>query len=126
VSGYLVDTHPLLWWAIDPHQLTEAARLILASGHKSVFVSHASAWEIAIKESRGKLSLPESYETLFARSRFTQLPMTLAHISQIKSLPHIHGDPFDRMLIAQAKVERLVLITRDTEMQKYDVPTLAA
>lgn len=126
MTGYLVDTHSLLWWALDPSQLSEPARIALASGHNNIFVSHASAWELAIKESRGRLSLPEPSDRLLVRSRFAPLPIMLGHIAQIKDLPHIHGDPFDRMLVAQARVERLVLITRDQEIQKYDVPTLAA
>lgn len=124
MTQYLLDTHVLLWWADNPAQLSEEARLALASGHNQLFVSHASVWEIAIKESLGKLTLPDTIESLIIRSRFTPLPISYAHIEGIKRLPHLHGDPFDRMLIAQAQAERLILITRDKNIQRYDVPIL--
>lgn len=81
--------------------------------------------ELAIKESRGRLVLPCQLETLIAQSRFTELPIRLSHLEEI-ILPNIHKAPFDRLLIAQARVEKLTLVTRDAEILKYDVPAIAA
>ena len=126
MNRFLVDSHPLIWWATEPLNLSEEARIALAGGRNQVFASHASAWELAIKESRGRLILPEPSETLFVKSRFYPLPITLAHLSELKTLPFHHKDPFDRLLIAQARVEKLTLVTRDAEIMKYDVPMIAA
>lgn len=126
MTGYLLDTHVLLWWADNPHQLSDDARLAIASGRNTLFVSHASLWELQIKISMGKLSLPSSPEELVKRSRCHLLPIAVSHINAIASLPHHHADPFDRMLLAQAKVETLTIITRDKAMKDYAVNVLAA
>lgn len=126
MSRFLVDSHPLIWWATDPSILSDEARITLAGGRNQVFASHASAWELAIKESRGKLVLPAPSESLLANARFHPLPITLAHIAEVKALPFLHKDPFDRLLVAQARVEKLTLITRDAHLALYDVPVLAA
>ncbi len=126
MSGYLIDTHVLIWWSDNAHELRDEARLILASARNSVFLSHVSLWEIAIAQSRGRVRLSNSLSQLTTRSRFTPLPIAISHLEQVATLPFHHRDPFDRLLVAQAQVERLTLITRDRELAKYDVPTLAA
>lgn len=126
MSGFLIDTHVLIWWADTPEKLSNDARVALASGRNTLFVSHASLWELNIKISRGKLSIPGSIETLLQRSRCDALAISMNHIDRIKELPHHHGDPFDRMLIAQAQCERITLVTRDRDMFRYDVPVIAA
>lgn len=126
MTRFLIDTHVLLWWASDPHVLTDEARIVIAGGRNQLLFSHASFWEIAIKISNGKLRLPEPTTELIQRARCRALPITAEHIDSIVHLPHLHRDPFDRMLIAQAKVEDLVLVTRDEDILKYDIPTLAA
>lgn len=126
MTGFLIDTHVLLWWADSPAKVTPEARLAMASGRNELFVSHASLWEMNIKVSRGKLQLPDTIDVLLQRARCTPLPITLEHVDAITSLPHHHRDPFDRMLIAQASTDKLTILTRDGEMQRYDVPIIAA
>jgi PIN domain nuclease of toxin-antitoxin system len=126
VTRFLLDTHVLLWWADAPGRLSKMARHVIASGRNQLYVSHASLWEIAIKESTGKLVLPQATDVLMKRARCHELPIGSQHITAIKELPHLHGDPFDRMLIAQAQRECLTLITHDRDILAYDVDLLAA
>jgi len=122
----LLDTNALLWWASDPALLAEPARLAIANGRSRVYVSPISLVEIAIKEAIGKLKVPASIVEYVAASRFTELPLTIVHAAAIRELPSIHKDPFDRILIAQARVEALTLVCRDADLARYDVPLLAA
>lgn len=126
MTGFLLDTHVLLWWAEAPERLSEGARLALASGRNPLFFSHASIWEMNLKITSGKLKLPESAAVLMQRARCSPLPIAISHLDAILDLPKIHKDPFDRLLIAQARQESLTLVTRDTEILKYDVMTIAA
>ncbi len=126
MSRFLLDTCTLIDWALDPKRLSESARLAIADGRSFVYVSAATAWEIAIKVKLGKLPSPPSLEALLKDNRFFELPISIAHAEVTKELPLLHRDPFDRLLIAQAKSERLVLITRDAMFSNYDVTTLAA
>lgn len=121
----LLDTHTFLW-AIDNHpSLSQKAREAIIDGNNIVFVSAATAWEISIKKAIGKLSLPEgSYLEELALHRFTALDITTEHALAVENLPPHHKDPFDRMLIAQAQIEKLTLITRDEKIKKYDVPII--
>jgi PIN domain nuclease of toxin-antitoxin system len=121
----LLDTHTLLWWLADDSRLDARARKAIArTSH--VAVSAVSAWEIAIKRAIGGLTAPDDLEAELARHEFAPLPITFAHALRIGELPKLHRDPFDRMLVAQAQVEDLVLVTRDREIARYDVATLAA
>lgn len=126
MNRFLLDTHVLLWWADSPQRLSEQARLAIASARNFLYVSHASLWELAIKTSTGKLTLPGSAETLVERVRCSELPIAKSHIALLHDLPLFHSDPFDRMLIAQAQAEGLTLITRDRCIMQYDVALLAA
>jgi PIN domain nuclease of toxin-antitoxin system len=126
VSKYLIDTHAILWWATSPHELSEQARLAMASGRNQLFVSYASLWEMAIKISQGKLNLPHPAEQLVQHARCRLLPIGMQHINLISTLPLLHRDPFDRMLVAQAKAEVLTVVTRDVEFEQYGVSILAA
>jgi PIN domain nuclease of toxin-antitoxin system len=126
VKRLLLDTHTLLYWAIDPTLLSEQAYLAIALGHAQVYVSAATAAEIAIKRRSGKLTAPGDIQQLVRDNRFVELPITFEHARGTEDLPPIHKDPFDRLLIAQARVEKLTLVTRDAEILKYDVPTIAA
>ncbi len=126
MSGFLIDTHVLLWWAVSPDTLSDDARVTFASGRNALLVSHASLWELNIKISRGKLTIPESVETLLQRTRANALPISMKHIARVRELPHHHGDPFDRMLIAQAQCDQLTVVTRDRDIQRYDIPVIAA
>jgi PIN domain nuclease of toxin-antitoxin system len=119
----LLDTHTFLWWNLDDPQLSPAARQFIQDGRNQVYLSAASAWEIAIKAARGRLVLPESPERYVANRmahyRFLPLPIQLSHALKVYSLPDIHSDPFDRLLIAQSLLEDLPIITSDEEIKSY-------
>jgi PIN domain nuclease of toxin-antitoxin system len=122
----LLDTHPLLWWVTDNPDLSAEARRAIADRRNTIHVSVASIWEIAIKAGKGKLKLYEEFDRALDREPFSQLPILASHARAVRGLPHIHGDPFDRLLIAQARVEELTLVTRDPVIKRYDVPLLVA
>lgn len=119
----LLDTHAVLWWQSDDRRLSAAARAAIASADL-VWVSAASAWEVAIKAGLGRVRLDEPFAITIAADDFTELPVTLAHAARLQVLPPLHTDPFDRMLVAQAFVERATLVTRDTALAGYGVPVL--
>ena len=120
----LLDTHILLWWLGDDPALSMDHREKISST-PSIFVSLASCWEIAIKVSIGKLQFPlDLLETEILNNNFTLLPINLSHIRQSTALPLIHRDPFDRMLVAQAQTERLIVMTRDKCIPRYDIRTI--
>ncbi len=122
----LLDTHVVLWWLDNPLQLTDTARKAIAEPANEVLVSAATAWEIAIKRSLGKLQAPTDLEGAIITCGFRRLPITLAHALATEPLPPLHRDPFDRLLIAQAVMEGATLITRDPLMEMYSVPTIKA
>jgi len=115
----LLDTHVLLWWLADDAQLTDKACELIAAPENMVFVSVASAWEIAIKQTLGKLTIGGDLEAVVIEEGFTTLPISFKHAAETQSLPPIHSDPFDRMLVAQARVEALHLLTADRRVLKY-------
>ncbi len=121
-----LDTHVLLWWLSDDARLSHTSRAAISDGKNLVFVSAAAAWEIVIKSMLGKLDIPSNLEAALAANRFEQLPITIPHSLAVANLPHIHNDPFDRLLIAQAKVEGLTLVTGDEQIKKYDVSIMEA
>ncbi|GAB3906587.1 type II toxin-antitoxin system VapC family toxin [Kibdelosporangium lantanae] len=122
----LLDTHVLLWWLFDDPNLSPGVANLIAHGGESITVSAVSGFEIATKQALGKLEAPDDLEEQVEQSGFTQLPLTLAHGVAAGKLPPHHNDPFDRLLIAQARIEGLTLVTADHFIQMYDVPTLAA
>lgn len=122
----LLDTHTLIWVLEDHPDLAAVAREAIIDGNNTVFVSAVSVWEISIKKALGKLEAPDTLLEEIERHRFTPLEITLEHGDQAGKLPPIHLDPFDRMLIAQAQSEQLTLVTRDAEIQKYQVHCLTA
>lgn len=119
----LLDTHALLWWLAD-EGLTDGARDAIADPNNVVLVSAASAWEISIKKTLGKLSAPDDLERQVAESGFVPLPISLTHGIAAGQLPRHHDDPFDRVLIAQAYTEGLTIVTRDKRFADYNVATL--
>ena len=127
---YLIDTHCWLWWNAEPERLQHAAHDVIADGKNTILLSSASAWEISIKHALGKLRLPgppESYVPKRLESNcMTVLPITLHHALSVSSLPPLHRDPFDRLLIAQARIEDLTIITADKAIEQYEVPVLSA
>jgi len=122
----LLDTHVLLWWLDDPAQLSEAARAAIRDGANVVYVSAATAWEIVIKRSLGKLDAPDNLDEVLRDCRFTPLSITIAHALAVQSLPMQHRDPFDRMLVAQARTEEMTVVTRDPKILEYIVPRIVA
>lgn len=126
MTSYLLDTYAFLWWMMDRQKLSSAARTEIGSARTVVMVSSIVPWEIAIKVSQGRLKSPTDFEGAYAANRFIDLPVSVEHAQTLLSLPDIHKDPFDRMLVAQARVERLTIITSDAIIARYDVPVLAA
>ncbi|MHB8507962.1 MAG: type II toxin-antitoxin system VapC family toxin [Candidatus Dormibacteria bacterium] len=122
----LLDTHALLWALADPGKLSAAARAAITDADNEVLVSAATTWEIAIKRALGRLEAPAELEEAIDRTGFQALPITVAHTLVAGALPPLHTDPFDRILVAQAQLEGLTLVTRDTRMAAYAVEVLAA
>ena len=122
---YLLDTHVLLWW-VEGIPMDSPADQVLNDFGNDILVSVISPWEIAIKESKGRLQPPSDLPQLIADSGFDILPVRWEHARRIASLPNHHGDPFDRMLIAQALEEDCAIITRDRRLQNYGVATIPA
>jgi PIN domain nuclease of toxin-antitoxin system len=115
----LLDTHLLLWWLENSPSLSNTARIFIGDPENLVFVSAVSLWEIWLKESLGKLRLPANFEEKLARESFENLPLTAAQVRQVALLPWHHRDPFDRMLVAQARAENLVFLTADDVVGAY-------
>jgi PIN domain nuclease of toxin-antitoxin system len=122
----LLDTHALLWAVSDPDALTERTRDAIRDGRNDVLVSAASVWEIAIRRALGRLTAPDDLGDVLTSARFGPLPISLEHANLAGSLPPHHRDPFDRMLIAQARLESLTIVTRDARFALYGVQLLAA
>ena len=122
----LLDTHAFLWWLADAPQLGNLARKAISDERNDVFVSAATGWEIAIKRAAGKLQAPDNLDAMVEESGFTPLPISFFHGEQAGALPMHHRDPFDRMLVAQAQAEGLVIVTGDPDIPRYGVRTLAA
>ena len=122
----LLDTHVVLWWLEDPLLLSMAARQAIADPTNEVLVSAATCWEIAIKRGLGKLTAPADLRGALLSCGFTELDVTTAHALATESLTMHHRDPFDRMLIAQALVEGATLVSRDSYVVAYGIPTITA
>ena len=121
----LLDTHALLWWLADDG-LAPQAREAIADPENLVVVSAASAWEISIKKALGKLAAPDDLEQQVHAGGFRPLAVSIAHGVAAGELARHHDDPFDRMLIAQASAEGLVIVTRDKRFEDYGVALLPA
>lgn len=126
----LLDTHVLLWAASEPEQLTSQARDALEDGNNDVLISIVSAWEIAIKQSLGKLELPKPAEQwlpqVLRRTGFDLAEVGLGAALRVRALPWHHRDPFDRLLVAQAVEDGYTVVTRDSALDAYGVPLLKA
>lgn len=119
----LLDTHALLWWLAD-EELSAPARAAIADPDRLVAVSAATVWEISIKRQLGKLEAPNDLLDAIAASGFEPLDITIGHADAAGALPPHHRDPFDRMLVAQARAEGLAIVTRDPAIEAYGVDTL--
>lgn len=124
--GYLLDTRVLLWWLSAPGTLAPAARQVIADGAEGVYVSAAAGWEMAIKKGLGRLDFPGNLEEVLRKDHLEVLPIMLAHALAVADLPAHHHDPFDRIQVAQARLEGLTLVTRDRQLAAYDVELMLA
>ena len=126
---FLIDTHVFLWIFSDLYDFSNQAKSFFEDVESNQFyLSDASVWEASIKFGTGKLRLPEKSEVFFPdrvrRAGYRHLPIDLNHVTRVHSLPRIHGDPFDRLLVSQAKVESMTIVSDDSIFNKYDVDTL--
>jgi PIN domain nuclease of toxin-antitoxin system len=122
----LLDTHVLLWWLDDNPGLSRRARTVIADGNNLVFVSAAVIWEIQIKHVLGKLKIPKNFRKVLDQQGFELLDITVEHAYAVGNLPLYHRDPFDRILVVQAKLENMILVSRDKRIKKYKVPLINA
>jgi PIN domain nuclease of toxin-antitoxin system len=121
----LLDSHALLWALHDPARLTPEGRAAISAPRSLVYFSAASAWELELKAAKGKLALPPDWLTAATQTGFVELPVTASEARLSAQLPWHHGDPFDRLLVAQAMSHGLYLATRDPLLASYSVPLLA-
>jgi PIN domain nuclease of toxin-antitoxin system len=127
---YLLDTVVWVWSVWEPDRISRKAHEVMNDLDQEIFLSAVTAWEVAIKSGSGKLALPEVPTTYVPRRMIEQglrpLPVSHQHALAVFNLPNHHRDPFDRLLIAQAKIENMVLISSDKLFEQYDVPLLWA
>ncbi|MFD0423924.1 type II toxin-antitoxin system VapC family toxin [Streptomyces parvus] len=120
----LLDTQVILWWLADSDELSDQVKVLLDT-EPAVHISAVSAWEIAVKQSLGKLDGPDDLAERVRDSQFTALPFTAGHGVRAGRLPALHRDPFDRILVAQAQTEGMTIVTRDKWIPQYDVQVMA-
>ena len=126
MPNLLLDTHAVLWWLDDPTIIAAQAREAIVDGENEAYVSAAVGWEISIKSALGKLRAPDDFEVALQEAGFRELPISMRHAMSVRDLPDHHSDPFDRIQIAQARNDGLTLVTRDTNIHRYDVSVLIA
>ena len=124
----LLDTHVFLWWITDDPRLSARARSVIGDGGNRLFLSAASGWEMAIKAALGRLELPDHPERFIPQqlslNAIEALPVTMGHALHVYSLPLHHRDPFDRLIIAQAQLEKLPILTSDAQIARYPVEVI--
>jgi PIN domain nuclease of toxin-antitoxin system len=125
----LLDTHVMLWWALGDQRLTTRGQSLIADDRNDCFVSIASVWEVAIKTSARRGGLPtgitaSTYAALIDEAGFELLDVRRSHAIELESIPPIHGDPFDRLMIAKAVQERMTLLTHDRIVGSYGKPVM--
>ncbi len=121
---YLLDTHIMLWWLAEPKKLSKKAQAIISDKENSISVSSVSFWELAIKSSLGRVTIPHNLLTILRHNQIEILPLQAEEALSAHDLPDLHKDPFDRMLIAQAKYGGLVFITHDKMILDYPITTI--
>lgn len=125
MTRLLLDTETFIWWDAGDRRLGRQARDVVKAA-ADVYVSAASAWEIAIKTALGKIRTTRTPAQALEDADFRELPIAFAHAAAVADLPAHHTDPFDRLLIAAARVEGLTIVTSDTQFARYDVPLIDA
>lgn len=123
---YLLDTHIILWWLTSPEKVVPKVRKIISDRKNKIFLSSVSFWEMAIKQSLGRLTVPKNVLEVLISEGFEILHLTAEEGLSVSDLPFIHNDPFDRILIIQAKLNNLVFITNDSKILGYPVITIDA
>ena len=122
---YLLDTHAFLWFVLDDQKISAKAKLIIEDSKNIIYFSAASAWEIAIKTELARLKIKGDLDSFIieqlSTNSFVPLSITISHSLYTKQLPLVHKDPFDRIIIAQSKLENLPLISKDKKIRKYKV-----
>jgi PIN domain nuclease of toxin-antitoxin system len=124
----LLDTHAFLWWITEDRRLSARAREVMTEGGNDLLLTAASGWEIAIKASLGRITLPVPIARFLSeqlhRNGIGTLPIEMSHALRVHALSLLHRDPFDRLLVAQAQLEKLRILTSDPQIAQYDVETL--
>ena len=124
----LFDTHTFMWWHSEPDRIPRDSLTLLQNPNHELLLSIVSLWEMQIKIQLGKLTLRDDLELMLKtqqeQNNITLVPITFLHILELKNLPLHHKDPFDRLLLAQSKVENATLISRDSVFQNYDCPVI--
>jgi len=126
--NYLLDTHAFIWWISGASQWPASVTEWMSQASGSIWISVASLWEMSIKIRLGKLKMPDPFDRYVLRqiqmNRLEILPVHAPHVFETMKLPMHHRDPFDRLLIAQARIEKLTLISQDEALRAYDVPMI--
>jgi PIN domain nuclease of toxin-antitoxin system len=120
----ILDTHTALWWLTGDRAMSDGAAASIVDPSNTVALSAAVVWEIAIKAALGKLEVPAGAHEALLSAGARPLPITHEHADGVRSLPHHHRDPFDRLLVAQAKIEQAAIVTSDRQFAAYGVPVL--
>lgn len=126
MSIYLLDTPVLLWWLSEPKRLSKQTQEIVSEGANRVLLSTAAVWEMSIKKTLGRLDFPNNLFEILQKERIDVLEISLLHALAVADLPLHHHDPFDRMQVAQARVEGFIVVTSDEKIHQYDVKTVQA
>lgn len=122
MSGLLVDTQALLWFLDGDDRLSDRARVAMQDASNRLVVSAASVWELAIKSAKGKIDVPDDFLAALEEEQIEVLDVRYDHAWRVADLPAgRHQDPFDRMIVAQAQVEKLAIVTSDTALEQYDI-----
>lgn len=120
----LLDTHILIWWLTEDKKLSQTEIDIITDSDNIIFISAATAWEIAVKKMIGKLEAPDDLTAALTANNFFELPITIKHSQKLYQLPLHHHDPFDRIMVAQAIAEDLIFMTRDIKIKLYEIRTI--
>lgn len=126
MSAILLDTHVLLWWLAEPERLARPTRDLLEDRSRRILVSAATAWEIAIKRTLGRLDCPGNLREAIDEQGFEALAVSIEHALEVASLPLHHADPFDRLLVAQSRIEQASLVTADPRLGEYGIAVIPA
>jgi len=121
---YLVDSHILLWWFMEPKKLASSVYSVIEDPDNEIYISVATIWEIAIKSSLNKLKVPENFNGILEKEGFKVIPIDLSTAWKVKDLPFHHNDPFDRLIVATAMQQDLTVITHDEQFKGYGISVL--